>query len=203
MEWIQIPDNLKLEAKGFAWQDGENDTVTKARHFHLRYVYDYAYQTLCVDVIEDRPDGTSRIILPNGMAEDMQIFHHAVAAIEAGFPSANVTEGRKFTHLANLLDLYQGSYSEFSEAKFKKAQKAMQEQFAELFKAYEYIKKQDQGDPTLSEAFENLVRVDFKSRKKAYKPANDLLEQMRGAIGRMKNHDSPVTKIFGSPEGPS
>lgn len=204
MEWIQIPDYLKLEAKGFSWQDGEDDVTTKARRFHLRYVYDYAYQTLCVDVIEDRADGTSRIVLPNGIQENRDIFHHAVAAIDCGFPDSDVIKDRKFTHLANLLDLYQDNSSEFGSKKFKRAQKAMQEMFSTLFSAYQYLKKQESGDPTLSEEFsDKVVRVDFKSRKKAYKPADDLLEQMRGAIGRMKNHDSPVTKIFGSPDGPS
>lgn len=213
MEWISIPDQLRLEANGFAWQEGEENTPSEARHFHLRYAYNYDDQSLYVDVIEDKPDGTSRILLAAGSHENMDTFHHAVAAIECAFPTSAVIKDSKFSRLAGLRDRYQDSYEEFGHVKKieknldlqyeqEDLQKTMRDMVSSLFKAYEYAKKKEQGDPTLCNAFTNLTRVDFKSRKKAYKPEDDLLEQMRGAIGRMKNHDSPVTKIFG-PKEPS
>ena len=197
MEWIKIPDHLVLEAKGFSWTDGEDDVSGKARNFHVRYAYNMIFKSLCIDIIEDHEDGTSDIVMQNGIYEDADTFHLAVAAFEQIFPECDAVKDGQFTKLANLLDLYKKDYSAFASRYVETQQQKIHDAMGLLFSAYKFARKQQQSPASAAEEFGNLVRVDFRAGKKAYKPSNDLLEQVRGAIKDLGHEDSPIIHSFG------
>lgn len=197
MEWTKIPDHWVMEANGFSWTDGADDVGGKARNFRVRYAYDMIFKSLCVDIIEDRADGTSDIVMQNDIYEDADTFHLAVAAFECIFAESGMVKNGQFTKLANLLDLYKKDYSAFASRYVETQQQKIHDAMGLLFSAYKFAKKQQQSPASASEEFGNLVRVDFRAGKKAYKPSDDLLEQVRGAIKDLGDEDSPIIHSFG------
>ncbi len=198
MKWIKIPDELMVEANGFAWQETlEKNDETKTKDFHLRYNYSVTRKNLCVDVIEDLPDGTSKIILMTGIYEEPQNMHLAVAAIERIFPESQMVREKEFSKLSELLALYRGSYNKLPEEYFNRYKEDLTDSFAALYAVYKYAQKHKDDGSSVSEKFKNVVEVDFKSGKKADKPDIDLVKKVRGAIKTANDNDSPLKHTFG------
>lgn len=186
-----------MEANGFSWTDGEDDASGKAHNFRVRYAYNMMFKSLYVDIIEDRADGTSDIVMQNGIYEGADTFHMAVAAFEHTFPECDAVKDGQFTKLASLLDLYKKDYSAFASRYVETQQQKIHDAMGILFSAYKFAQKQQQSPTSAAEEFGNLVRVDFRARKKAYKPSDDLLERVRGAIEGLSDEDSPIIHSFG------
>lgn len=198
-KWRTIPDLMQMEVAGKGWSE-EQPNGQPGRNFHIRYVYDMPRQTLYLDIIESMPDETSRTAFQYGKFMKPETFYLAVAAIEEALASTDIISERKISQFVRLLDLYENNYSSDVYKYTQQARTSLTERFAKLFETFEKAMDMPGTVTSAEEETDSVVRVDFQSGKRAYMPPADLLEQMRGAIQRVKDRDSPVTKFFGSQE---